>query len=106
MSKLSFLILLGVLLSGCTSKQEICRQLGAGMISDYEAYEKLGRPKLKNIGGYDEETSRSLRTAFGGSGADFCRGYMRGYWNNWIIAKVSNIFEVSVYKRQIAIIYR
>ncbi len=85
MKKLSFLILLGVLLSGCTSKQEICRQLGAGMISDYEAYEKLGRPKLKNIGGFDEETSRSLRTTFGGSGADFCRGYMRGYWNNWII---------------------
>ena len=56
MKKLSFFISLGVLLSGCTSKQEICRQLGAGMISDYEAYEKLGRPKLKNIGGFDEET--------------------------------------------------
>ena len=77
--KLSFLLAFGLLLSGCTSKQEVCRQLGAGMISDYEAYEKLGRPKLKNVGGFNEKESQSIRGAFGGSGADFCRGYMRGY---------------------------
>ena len=79
MKKLSIFLTLGLLLSGCTSKQEICRQLGAGMISDSEAYRRLGKPKLNNIRGFDEQTSLTLRRAFGGSGADFCRGYMRGY---------------------------
>tara|TARA_Y100000589_G_scaffold284000_1_gene282572 strand:+ start:398 stop:595 length:198 start_codon:yes stop_codon:yes gene_type:complete len=41
MSKLSFLILLGVFLSGCASKQEICSQLSAGNITLEEAYEKF-----------------------------------------------------------------
>ena len=49
------------------------------MISDSEAYRRLGKPKLKNIRGFDEQTSQTLRRAFGGSGADFCRGYMRDY---------------------------
>ena len=77
--KLSFLLAFGLLLSGCTSKQEICRQLSAGTISDYEAYEKLGKPKMKNLRGMDEKESQSIRRAFGQSGSDFCRGYMRGY---------------------------
>ena len=79
MKKFSLFLALGVLLSGCASKQEVCRQLGAGMISDWEAYKKLGKPKLKNLRGYNEEDSARLRMALGGHGADFCRGYMRGY---------------------------
>ena len=79
MKKFSLFLALGVLLSGCTSKQEVCRQLGAGMISDSQAYKKLGKPKLKNLRGFNEEDSATLRKALGGSGADFCRGYMRGY---------------------------
>ena len=47
MKKFSLFLALGVLLSGCTSKQEVCRQLGAGMISDSQAYKKLGKPNLK-----------------------------------------------------------
>ena len=77
--KLSFLLALGLLLSGCTSKQEVCRQLGAGMISDDEAYEKLGKPKLGSLRGMDDETSNSMRRLFGQRASDFCRGYMRGY---------------------------
>ena len=37
------------------------------------------KPKIKNLRGFNEEDSARLRMALGGSGADFCRGYMRGY---------------------------